>query len=84
MSAATAASTSDEVSGLRAEVAALKRKLTDKPAAEKVVAKKPVAKKTAARSSKRTTADETVRRAKPAAAVAARKSVVRGATRTRK
>ena len=81
--AASAANASDEVSGLRAEVAALKRKL-DQPAAEKVVAKKPVAKKTAARSSKRTSDDETIRRPKPAAAVAARKSVVRRATRTRK
>jgi hypothetical protein len=84
--AASVANASDEVSGLRAEVAALKRKLSDKPAAEKVVAKKSVAKKTAARSSKRTSDKETIRRAKPkpAAAVAARKSVVRGVTRTRK
>ncbi len=74
----------DEVSALRAEVAALKRQLADKPAAEKVVAKKPVAKKPAARGSKRVSDDEVVRRSKPAAAVVARKSVVRGATRTRK
>ncbi len=75
---------SDEVSALRAEVAALKRQLADKPAAEKIVAKKPVAKKSPARSSKRSSEDEVVRRSKPAAAVVARKSVVRGATRTRK
>ncbi|WP_266181692.1 poly(R)-hydroxyalkanoic acid synthase subunit PhaE [Dyella humicola] len=76
---------SDEVSALRAEVAALKRQLAAKPAAEKVVAKKPVAKQSPARSSKRSSEDEVVRRSsKPAAAVVARKSVVRGATRTRK
>ena len=72
---------SDELATLRAEVAALKRELAGKAGAEKVAAKKPVA-----RSSKRGPEKEVtaVRRPKPAAAVAARKTVVRGATRTRK
>ncbi|MHA6203243.1 poly(R)-hydroxyalkanoic acid synthase subunit PhaE [Dyella soli] len=66
----------DEVAALRAEVAALKRQLAGE---KKVAAKKP-----AARSSKRASGDDApARRAKPAAAVATRKSVVRG-TRTRK
>ena len=82
--AASSTTGSDEVSALRAEVAALKRRLADQPATEKAAAKKPVAKKTPARSSKRASQDDVVRRSKPAAAVVARKSVVRGATRTRK
>ncbi|WP_267224297.1 poly(R)-hydroxyalkanoic acid synthase subunit PhaE [Dyella silvae] len=70
----------DEIAALRAEVAALKRQLTGKPEQAKAAAKK-----APARSSKREQEKEAVvRRAKPAAAVVARKSVVRGATRTRK
>jgi polyhydroxyalkanoate synthase subunit PhaE len=69
---------SEEVTALRAELAALKRQLASKPGTEKVAAKK-----AATRSSKRVVEEEVVvRRAKPAAA--ARKTVVRGATRTRK
>lgn len=78
--AKAAAAGSEELMALRAEVAALKRQLASKPAAEKVTAKK-----SATRNSKRAVEEEVVvRRAKPAAAVAARKTVVRGATRTRK
>lgn len=76
------AQTAEELATLRAEVAALKRELAGKTEeAPKAAAKKP-----AARSSKRIVEDEeaSVRRVKPAAAVAARKTVVRGATRTRK
>ncbi|WP_430389531.1 poly(R)-hydroxyalkanoic acid synthase subunit PhaE [Dyella sp. 20L07] len=70
----------DEIAALRAEVAALKRELANKTGVDKVASKKP-----AARSSKRAVEEEVaLRRAKPAAAVAARKSVVRGTTRTRK
>ncbi len=68
---------SAEVAALRAEVAALKRQLAGGKTGE--------AKRPASRSSKREPEEETVvRRAKPAAAVAARKTVVRGTTRTRK
>jgi hypothetical protein len=74
-----ASSGSDEVSALRAEVAALKRQLAGKGEEAKT------AKRPAARSSKREAEeDAVVRRAKPAAAVVARKSAVRGPTRTRK
>ena len=67
---------SDDVAALRAEVAALKRQLAGKTGD---------AKRPASRSSKREPEKEAiVRRAKPAAAVAARKTVVRGTTRTRK
>ena len=78
--ATSASAHADELTDLRAEVAALKRQLAAKPAVDKVAAKK-----TTTRSSKRT-ADEAApaRRAKPAAAVVARKTVVRGTTRTRK
>ena len=73
-------SQADEVAGLRAEVAALKRQLATKAEEQSAPTKK-----TAARSSKREVEDDTVvRRAKPTTAVAARKSVVRGSTRTRK
>jgi len=78
--AASAPAATDEIAALRGEVAALKRQLAGKPAADKAEAKKP-----AARSSKRAPEEEApVRRTKPAAAVAARKSVSRGTTRTRK
>lgn len=71
---------SDEITALRAEVAALKRQLATKPSTEKVAAKK-----SATRNSKRAVEEEVVvRRAKPAAVAAARKTVVRGASRTRK
>lgn len=70
----------DEVAALRAEVAALKRQLSDKGEEAKPVGKRP-----STRGSKREhEEDAVVRRAKPAAATAARKSVVRGAARTRK
>ncbi|WP_114241222.1 poly(R)-hydroxyalkanoic acid synthase subunit PhaE [Dyella sp. C9] len=71
----------DEVAALRAEVATLKRELAGRDAPAKLPAKKP-----ATRSAKRSMEEDeaVVRRPKPAAAVAARKSVVRGATRTRK
>lgn len=70
---------SDDVAALRKEVAALKRQLASKGGEEKAAVKKPVA-----RSSKRTSdSDVDVLRTKPAAAVVARKSVVRS-TRTRK
>lgn len=75
----TASSGSDEVTALRAEVAALKRQLSGKDAEAKA------AKRPGTRSSKHEAEKDTVvRRAKPAAAAAARKSVVRGSTRTRK
>jgi polyhydroxyalkanoate synthesis regulator phasin len=78
--ASTSSAETDDVVALRAEVAALKRQLASKPEAEKAAAKK-----STARSSKRAPEEDVVtRRAKPAAAVAARKTVVRGATRTRK
>lgn len=70
---------SDDVAALRAEVAALKRQLSGKSEEAKA------AKQPSTRSSKRETEkDAVVRRAKPAAAVVARKSVVRGSSRTRK
>ncbi|RDI99599.1 pha synthase subunit protein [Dyella solisilvae] len=79
--AGTSPAASEEITALRAEVAALKRELAGKAAPGKPATKKP-----APRSSKRaeTEKEAVVRRAKPAAAVVARKSVVRGATRTRK
>lgn len=78
--ASVSATPPDEVASLRAEVAALKRQLSTKPGSEKAPAKKP-----SSRGGKRAVEEEAVvRRAKPAAAVAARKSVVRGTTRTRK
>ncbi|RAO75053.1 poly(R)-hydroxyalkanoic acid synthase subunit PhaE [Dyella jiangningensis] len=74
-----AAPVSDEVAALRAEVAALKRQLSGKSEEAKT------AKRPGTRSSKRETEkDAVVRRAEPAAAVVARKSVVRGSSRTRK
>jgi hypothetical protein len=75
----TSSGGTDDIAALRAEVAALKRQLASKPDTAKS------AKKAPARSSKREPEEEAVaRRAKPAAAVVARKSVVRGASRTRK
>ncbi|PMQ03625.1 hypothetical protein DyAD56_18110 [Dyella sp. AD56] len=67
----------EEIAILRAEVAALKRQLADKPQPAK-----PVEKKIPSRSGKRAT-DEVVavRRPKAAPAVAARKSVARGVKR---
>lgn len=74
------AEASNEVAALRAEVAALKRQLAGKGEEAKAGAKRPVA-----RSSKREhEEDAVVRRAKPAASVSARKSVVRSGARTRK
>lgn len=72
---------SDEVAALRAEVAALKREL-----AGRHTVTKPSDKKTATRNNKRIAEKEetVVRRAKPAAAVVARKTVARGTSRTRK
>ncbi|WP_243043103.1 poly(R)-hydroxyalkanoic acid synthase subunit PhaE [Dyella sedimenti] len=76
-----AAQAPDEIAALRAEVALLKRQLAGTPAA----AAKATAKKAAPRSSKREHEKEAVvRRVKPAASAAARKTLVRGATRTRK
>ncbi|QNK00885.1 poly(R)-hydroxyalkanoic acid synthase subunit PhaE [Dyella telluris] len=72
---------SDEIAALRAEVAALRRQLAGKPDASK-----PVEKKSPPRSSKRA-AGESINvggTKKTAAAVAARKTVARGVTRTRK
>lgn len=75
----TTSSGSDEVTALRAEVAALKRQLAGKSEEGKAT------KRPGTRSSKREAEeDAVVRRAKPAASVAARKSVVRGNARTRK
>ncbi|WP_199100073.1 poly(R)-hydroxyalkanoic acid synthase subunit PhaE [Dyella sp. ASV21] len=84
--AGAAGQASDEVTALRAEVAALKRELAGKAGDPPSAATKATAKKPATRSNKRVAEEEeaSVRRVKPAAAVAARKSVVRGATRTRK
>jgi class III poly(R)-hydroxyalkanoic acid synthase PhaE subunit len=79
MRANAVAGGADEVAALRAEVAALKRQLAGKPDEAKAAKKAPV------RSGKREHEEDTgTRRAKPAAAVVARKSVARSATRTRK
>nr|WP_199038667.1 poly(R)-hydroxyalkanoic acid synthase subunit PhaE [Dyella sp. ASV24] len=67
----------DEIANLRAEVAALKRQLADKPRPAKSAEKK-----VPSRSGKRATDDVVaVRRPKAAPAVAARKSVARGVKR---
>ncbi len=69
----------DELTTLRAEVAALKRQLAAKP--ETV---KPVEKKAPSRGTKRATESIDVSGSKKSSAVAARKTVARGVKRTRK
>jgi ribosomal protein L29 len=69
----------DELTSLRAEVAALKRQLATKQETVKPVEKKPPS-----RGTKRATESIDVSGSKKSSAVAARKTVARGVKRTRK